>query len=70
MAGEEAHDDEAHIHQAALVVNPAVAQRRRSNLPWEICGMSQNVTEVEAIPPDRAAEVSSGKSRSRSRRGY
>jgi hypothetical protein len=32
-------------------------RRRRSNLPWEICDMSQNVTEEEAIPPDRAAEV-------------
>jgi len=32
--------------------------------------MSQNVTEEEAIPPDRAAEVSRGQIRSCSRRGY
>jgi hypothetical protein len=41
------------------VVNPAVARRRRSSLPLEICGMSHNVTEDEAIHPDRAAEAES-----------
>jgi len=39
-------------------------------LTREICGMSQNVTEEEAIHPDRGAEVSIGQSRSGSRRGY
>ncbi|MGA7944501.1 MAG: hypothetical protein WB991_05505, partial [Candidatus Sulfotelmatobacter sp.] len=38
------------------------------NLPREICGMSQNVTEGEAIHSDRAAEVSKGCSTPRDRR--
>jgi hypothetical protein len=37
VPGERASDREAHIHQRALVVNPAVVHRRRSNLPREIC---------------------------------
>jgi hypothetical protein len=56
------------ISSSVLVVNPAVVRRRRSDLPWEICDMSQNVTEEKALPPDRAAEVGRGQSRSRSRR--
>jgi hypothetical protein len=60
VTGEWANDCEAHIHQVHRGVNPAVAGRRRSNLPREICGMSQNVTEDEAIHSDRAAEVSKG----------
>jgi hypothetical protein len=39
-------------------------------LTREICGMSQNMTEEEAIHPDRVAEISRGQSRSGSRRGY
>jgi hypothetical protein len=70
VAGERADDCEAHYPSSSLVVNPAVACRRRSNLPREICGMSHNVTEGEEIHPDRAAEVSRGRSRSCSRRGY
>src|SRR5258707_15444245 len=54
---------------SSLVVNPAVARRRRSNLPREICRMSHNVTEGEEIKPDRAVEVSRGQTRSGSRRG-
>jgi len=41
VEGEEASDDEAYP-LSALVVNPAVVHRRRSNLPREICGMSRN----------------------------
>src|ERR1700756_1841669 len=50
------------------VVNPADVRRRRLILPREICGMSQNVTEDEAIHSDRAAEVSRGRSTSEERR--
>ena len=52
------------ISVSSLVVNPAVARRKRSNLPREICGMSQNVTEGGAIHSDRAVEVSKGRSTS------
>jgi len=55
---------------SSLVVDPAVVRGRRSNLPREICGMSQNVTEGEAIHSDRVAEVSRGQIRSCSRQGY
>ena len=58
VAGDAATPDEAHIHQDRCWVNLAVAHRRRLNLPREICGMSQNVTEGEAIHSDRAVEVS------------
>jgi hypothetical protein len=42
VAGEEASDDEAHIHQAHWVVDPAVVHRRRSSLPRELCGVSRS----------------------------
>jgi len=41
-AGERARNREAPNPSRLLVVNPAVARRRRSNLPREICGASQN----------------------------
>lgn len=60
MTGERASDCEAHIHQAHWWY-PAVVRRRRSNLRREVCGMSQNVTEGEAIHLDHVAEVSKGR---------
>jgi len=42
VAGERANDREAHYPSSSLVVDPAVARRKRLNLPWEICGMSRN----------------------------
>jgi hypothetical protein len=68
VPGERAHDCEAQIHQGVLVVDPAVVRGRRSDLPREICAMSQNVTESEAIHSDGAAEVSKGRTTPEDRR--
>jgi len=68
VTGERAKDGEAQIHQVHRRVNPAVVRRRRSSLPREICGTSQNVTEDEAIHSDRTAEVSRGCSTPEKRR--
>ena len=43
-----------------LVVNPAVAYQKQSNLSREICGTSRTRDWGEVIRPDPAAEVSSG----------
>jgi hypothetical protein len=68
VTGERADDWRSPYPSSTPVVDRAVARRRRSNLPREICGMSQNVTEGEAIHSDRAAEVSKGCSTPRDRR--
>jgi len=68
VRGERANEGEAHIQQVRRGVNPAAARGRRSNLPREICGRSQNVTEGEALHSDRGAEGSRGGSAPEKRR--
>ena len=69
VAGEEANDDEAHIHQVhwwyirRLCIEGGRTYLGRSAACHGI------VTEEEAIPPDRGAEVSRRHSRSSRRRG-